>query len=298
MRSGAGGAVGLFLDWAAGTEHSPGPQALETFLTDVDLAASGVHAVRRWLGLTSPPPRASAVRAGDLWLEVGESVARCPRWGTAGVRGRRDAFVLTCLAAGLTRRELLMLRAHQVEGWTVAGRRLVMSEDWRSCPRCVLARWLQVLAVLPPSGSRLAARNLIATAPQPQQQDQQQQQQQQQQHECHADPPMSWRSAPVLLPALDQHGWPSPHPLTARSLTRLVAARMSVSAPVPFERTPPPPQARRVDRARLLQEIEELLDELEARLGGVDHAAPATQREAADAEVTTQTAATRSANRR
>ncbi|WP_156250859.1 hypothetical protein [Pseudactinotalea terrae] len=245
------GAVGLFLDWAAATEHTPGPDALEAFLSDVDLAASGVHAVRSWLGLTGPHPRATAVRAGDLWLDVGESVARCPRSGTAGVRGRRDAFVLTCLAVGLTRRELLTLRPHHVDGWSVTGRRLARGQDWRCCPRCVLTRWLQVLAVLPPSGSRLAARNLIATT--------------EPRHLCHTDPPMTWRSAPVLVPALDQHGWPSLRPLTPRSVTRLVAARMSVAAPAPFERTPPPAGGR-VDRERLLAEVSELLDELDTRL--------------------------------
>src|SRR5690606_8069445 len=144
------------------------------------------------------------------WLGLPDALERCPRWGwPAGFRGRRDAFVLTAAAHGLTRRMLTRIRPAdlRIQPPAVGGRDLVVDDDPRRCPACALTRWLRVIGVAHRWGRLAVKEHLVLSSDQ-----------RGAEHDCHGDLADDWQQVWQLVPAIDQWGWLTDwRPLSTRS---------------------------------------------------------------------------------
>lgn len=233
------GQAALWRDWCAATGRDPGTvtvPALTEHLTAcpapsrrarrariraVLTVAAGDEETRTAL-LPPPPEPDSAIRVGEQWLSVDETLASLdPAGWPAGAVARRDAWLIVLLGPlGLTRREALAVAPASVDvpqedtgGWpVVAGADVPFHPDPALCGACVAVRWLRVLAADVDGGRRgveweIATDSAAGVG-----------------HRCGDGASSAWASAPTLAPAIDRHGWFGPT-LSRRSVTAIVADR-------------------------------------------------------------------------
>ncbi len=281
--------IDLFADWcrATGRDRFPDdPASIDAFFAQVPVRAvtrnarttmlrADYQAAHRQFPVPHSPT-ASAVRSGDGWLTVTEAVRRCPTTSLLGVAGRRDALVLVLLDAGAIRHEVRRLTPDAVDvlGWRVARFPVPVSDSPATCPRCVLTRWLALAATLPPHGWRGETQEVVFTPPPDG-------------HDCAAEVDPRWRRTAHLIPSIDRHGWTGYTPLSRRYISRIVATRMSVTAPdwvnsvtvagapAEPEATPPPRVPlpvttwQRTDLKPVTDELDALLDRLDREAGAL-----------------------------
>lgn len=162
-----------------------------------------------------------------------------------GLWGRRDAVIVWLHYIGLTRSEIHELQTSDFSHDGGLAGRFTYRRDEEICPACVLARWRQVLAVLPPRGGRLAALNLVAE-PGPDG------------HECEADEPPGWELAYAPLPSIDQYGWAADVNLSPRAITSVLSLRKQTAG-----LHSPETGVRQVRSPLSREQIAQLLDELD-----------------------------------
>ncbi|MBO0985019.1 hypothetical protein [Rathayibacter sp. SD072] len=262
----------LYTDWCDAVGASPAPASivqLGRFFAAVPAAPStavgrvrALRAAHELLHAAFPVPPtelARPIRAGARWITPAEAVAALPltRY-PVGLVGRRDAFLLLLLdQLHLTRGHARTItEADIVTGAdiTVAGVPVQKSAEAVSCWRCVVTRWLRVLgpAAL---GFRYTVREILDPTLFTDT------------HDCDTDVADDWRVAPVLLPAIDQHGWLNPHgPLTTRAMSAITADRQRTGqAPVDNH-----PRARlEPSTRRTLQDVANAYDDVDARLAAL-----------------------------
>lgn len=246
--------------------------------------------VRRYLRAAAgrpvePQPRGSAetVRA---------ALAAVPVFGwPAALAGRRDAAVLalTCLG-GLTRRQVTGLRLGSLTADPIAGVvrgireadadvvgelsnpgvELPRAESPAWCPACAYTRWFRLAVVGHTTNWRGVREWLVedvhAVAGHVGD------------HDCATALP-SLPSGPgdvadrPLFTGFDRHGWPLRQPLSPRSVTAIIAARIAAGSPDILGRVRPVADELGATPAgrELYTAMEALLDEFEARLADADH---------------------------
>jgi hypothetical protein len=247
----------LFLDWCAATGRvalPAQPETLAEFLADHPARlgthrrrVTAINSAHRQNGF-SEPGRAHAVQAAlathrYLRLQaVGDVVDKCIRqlpvsgW-PQGMFGRRDALILTLVAAGLTHSEIAALRRGDIRR---QGHGLVIDSGrkWRlgaglepdeHGPTAVYSRWARVQEILDgfPNARMLAH------------------------YFEHSPEPMADRPAPVLdvrvieeplIVSIDRWGYTPlrPTPISEQSIAAITRAHLLGQAPAHRRRTPPP----------------------------------------------------------
>ena len=160
-------------------------------------------------------------------------VAACATRGwPAGLTGRRDAFLIVLTETlGHTHRAARDLPPAAITVADVAvprieARAVAVDDDPRCCPACAVVRWLDILGVADGLG-RGSARMALAAADAPTAVSP---------HQHTGSERARWRTAPVLLPAIDRHGWLDGYrPISTRTIrTRLAlaAGRAGTDGPV------------------------------------------------------------------
>lgn len=252
----------LFADWCqARGVVTVGPDDVSRFFEQVPCspttAMARVRSIRTHLGLT-PPARPRWVRIDDL-LPLPKALRYVPAYGAGALTGRRDELVLVAREVGVSASRVRTLAGRDAKLWSVSGHTLEFSRDTITCHRCVLARWLDVLDVLPPLGFRADVQALLFRAPT-------------KTHRCASPVAGRWRSAPVLLPSIDRYGWPGGVGLSPRSVVGITARRLDPSAAdgPAADRLPGLGRRRRRDVAQAKEEISDLLDELTRRIDELD----------------------------
>lgn len=114
----------------------------------------------------------------------------------------------------------------------IDGRPVPASAEASSCPACAVIRWLGALGMSLEWGPGMVRAALIRqkTAPPA--------------HVCRGEPRSSaWRSAWTLLPGIDQHGWlDEHHPLSARTVSAVLARRQAAPTASHLDWTEPAPR--------------------------------------------------------
>jgi hypothetical protein len=239
----------LFVDYCAAADQPVLPTTLAAvrgFFTEVSaapatrrrrlLAISRAHRDAGALLYRPPDPEAREPEAARR--EAGRLLAACPSRGwPAGFTGRRDAFLIVLTRVlGYSHAGARTVTATDIEAGEgivrLRGATVPVTGDPRTCPRCVVVRWLSVLDQADGVG-RHDAYQALATASAPTVASE---------HVHTLAEPQRWRRARSLLPPIDQHGWIDDyHPvLSLRSIgTRLAAA----SAREPTPEAAPTPSA-------------------------------------------------------
>lgn len=259
----------IYRDWCLATGRDA-DTLHEEFFDQVPVAdstqAGRSRAIRTRLG--HPPRQAErsamigaqpAWRVADHWGSLPQSLAATPRSGwVSGLRGRRDAFVLTAAALGMTRNEVRLLTGEDISlGSRLAlrGAEVPMTQSQRCCPRCAVISWLSTLDTYRKWGPGVVRAEMIRTKHAPAE------------HVCLDDPGQEWRLTPALVPSVDKHGWVEEHhPLSARTVSAITARRQAEALTAPQSAQ----EHRRiyrsevnVHRRRHLSELSEMLDEIE-----------------------------------
>lgn len=262
----------LYSDWCEACGIAPVPASTEQLASygrhvpaAFSTTVARMHAVRlahELAGAPFPIPTAepvTAVRTGNEWVPVGDAIAAVPvtRY-PVGMVGRRDALVLLLLdQLRLSRRQARAVSVAVIDPdqWSIAGADLARSDPAATCERCVLSRWLRVLgpAAL---GRRLSAAEILDPALHSEL------------HDCDEPLDALWRSAPILLPAIDQHGWLDNHrPLSTRTISTITARRQD---PIlePAENYPKTRVPRNVP-TESLQEVADAYDDVDERVAAL-----------------------------
>lgn len=259
----------IYRDWCLATGRDA-DTLHEEFFDQVPVAASTQagrsRAIRTRLG--HPPRQAErsamigaqpAWRVADHWGSLPQSLAATPRSGwVSGLRGRRDAFLLTAAALGMTRNEVRLLTGEDISlGCRLAlrGSEVPMAQSHRCCARCAVISWLSTLDTYRKWGPGVVRAEIIrakhAAA----------------KHVCLDDPGQEWRLTPTLVPSIDKHGWVDEHrPLSVRTVSAVTARRQAEALTAPQS-----DQIQRrvyrselnVHRRRSLRELAQMLDEAE-----------------------------------
>lgn len=214
-------------------------------------------------------PHGGAVRSGDGWLTPDQALTHLPvnLW-PYGLHARRDGVLLLLLGPlGHTRRQALQATARSYPLPGIGETDLNTAADTRTCPACVLTRWLAVLTATA-LGGRLAAEEVVTSAGQGGQSGV---------HDCLDSVDDGWQRYP-LLPSIDQHGWISDTALTPRSLAAVISRRQDPSHALTTSSTAQTPAhtptrasyptSRLTPQERptaILTELDELLDRLETQ---------------------------------
>ncbi|MCZ4278781.1 recombinase [Rhodococcoides yunnanense] len=241
----------LFCDWCAATDHSPLPATPSTVAEFLDDHRAAVATQRRRVGVINTahrrrgltePGRAVAIRLAlaqhhrPRLAGIGDDIAtiidRLPRVGWPyGLFGRRDALILTLVAAGLTYADIAAVRRGDIG---VDGPDLVIPGLHRitpelsgnrtgSDPVSVYRRWAHVQSWLDRSASISMLADIL--------------------HPDRPPPPASGRpmrtlTAPQadepLLVRIDRWGYTpwAPESLSAQSLSTLTRAHLTGQPPV------------------------------------------------------------------
>lgn len=243
--------VTLFRDWCKSTGRPSFPcdsHSLAAFIEacpaskpTLDRRLRAIASLHRSLGLPTPTDEPEVVAAihhvtGRPEVLVRTRASRFPReltnaaleiaivqgWPDAFV-GRRDAAILALICVtGLTRAEVLRLCTDDfTEDLAVLRRNntaveSIDGDDPATCPRCALTRWLRVLATYHSFGRGLVRRRLsethvtrasASTA-----------------HDCSQT--LRLVSGRHVFSPIDRYGWLADTPLTKRSVTAVVGARL------------------------------------------------------------------------
>jgi hypothetical protein len=222
----------LYADWCAAVDVPAVPATLtqlSQFFAAVPVAPStatarvgalrAAHTILGALFPVAPTEPSRPVRVGAGWVSATDALQALPvtRY-PAGLVGRRDGFLLLLLdqlhrtrhlARAVTEADIALTPV-----FTITGVQIPRADVAASCWRCVSTRWLRVLgpAVL---GRRYTVQELLD--PTLHQDDA---------HDCDIALTEDWRAAPTLLPAIDRHGWLTPHqPLSTRAMSAITAHR-------------------------------------------------------------------------
>lgn len=262
----------LFVDWCAATGQRALPATPETVLAYLEELPAGPTTLRRRLLAVDaahrhvgyPPPSASP--AFDALLRptrparfdpelVAAALAVIPVGGwPAGIVGRRDAALITVICtAGLTRRQTQALYSPPVQetdqppggsgSSAMTGFPAVAAAGHPGvCPACAVTRWQRVTTATITVGWRAVRAHLAAlgeiTASD------------ETSHDCtrpfgelgltdedgrssrHTTPTAESRPGPLFC-AIDRHGTPQTgYPLSTRTITTIVAARLAMAGSV------------------------------------------------------------------
>ena len=267
----------LFRDWCEAADRPSLPTTAETiaeFFAGVPAApatrAKRLQVIRRVhrhtghpLALPTPTPVASPWREGEGWLDLTGTLTRCPTGGwTAGLAGRRDAYLAVLTCAGRLTRETARTTAitdidRRPDGtWSVRGIPVPRTEEPRECPACALVRWLQVLVLWEERGRASVRSFLAGHRPHGT-------------HACTQDcghkglPPTT-----VLLPGIDKHGWLTDwEPVSARTVSAILAHCQDASRPLPDPdtRREPDREVREDYQRASLDELAGILEELDTQ---------------------------------
>lgn len=267
----------LFADWCVATGQTAlptTPATISAFLAAVGGRPSTkqrrVRAIRRaHINATQPlhlpdPEQQRPWRHGDHWLSLPDALAATPTIGwTAGLHGRRDAFLLVLASLGLTRGQIqhtVCADIAHTDTLTVAGHDVVVDGQAASCPACAVTRWLRIAAHIR-LGGRADAQQTLLTATDPHISGT---------HDCAAPLPGDWDRTEQLIPAIDRRGWPDLYrPLSRRAVSAIVAARQG--QPVPPVTTTSPPADRTASPHSDL-DMDDLLDLLDEATSAADEA--------------------------
>jgi hypothetical protein len=247
----------LFVDWCSATGHvalPAQPETLAEFLADHPAQVgthrrrvTAINAAHRQRGL-SEPGRAHAVHAALATRRherlqavadvLGEAIRQLPVSGWPhGFFGRRDALILTLVAAGLTYTEIAALRRGDTRRH---GHELVIdsARKWRlgpglelgeHTPGAVHDRWARVQEILDTFPTIRILAHYFEHPPEPA-----------------ADRPapylgLSAAEQPLIV-SIDRWGYTPlrPTPMTAQSIAAITRAHLSGLAPAHRRRTPLP----------------------------------------------------------
>lgn len=271
----------MFVDWCAATGQPAlptTPAVLAAFCTACPAAPAtlarrlrvirAVHAdLGRHLPAPAQAPTPPAVRTGPAWMSIPDTLGSLPRLGyPAGVAGRRDAYLLVLLGVlGLTRNQARTLTADQISITAgqpvIAGRPVPRTDPPSVCPACAVTGWLRALAIATHDGHRTLAYELRRYS-----------HHHPGRHDCTQPLADAWRTAPQLLPAIDQHGWLNPHtPMTRRAITAAIARRQALPVTEPEPATPRTALPRSAHYGQRHGHYEHA-DQLDAQLDALDHA--------------------------
>lgn len=157
----------LYKAWCAaqghGDAHTFDPARMEAFWEDVPAAPTTRAARERIIlrqleahGAIVPHPEhthRSAWRTGPAWADLETALEAIPTVGwPEGMRGRRDAFLLTMLHQGLTRREAQNITVNEIQ-WPAPGDVLIRgvkvptATSPQRCAACAVCRWLRAICL-------------------------------------------------------------------------------------------------------------------------------------------------------
>lgn len=266
----------LYEDWCASWGLDTAPADEHTLLRFVhELPAAPVtvqnrlRAIRRELSrrgyqMTAPPrpPAQTLIRTGEPYASTEEALAQLPRARrVAGLRGRRDAWLLILIGVlELTRRQCHDISAERIDlsaGIRVHGRFIPTGNDTATCPACAVTRWLRVIGEYG-VGFRTYAFQLLD--PQVALTDA---------HDCEDPVGDDWKTAPQLLPAIDQHGWVRDSaPLSMRSISAVSARvqRFTGARETAFARTVATGRFKDATSAELVAAQDDAYDEADRLL--------------------------------
>lgn len=228
----------LFSDWCESMEIAPLPTTAETisaFLKDfpapIETQGRRVKAIRRAHERAGQPlelptaPRPVVLREGADWAEVPRALAQVPKYQhekhfPVAVRGRRDGWLLVLVGiVGLSRNEARSIHHSEVRLFpqiTVKGVPIFTADPASECPACAVTRWLRIAGAVSfgfwnevkdhvrPDGFKEGA------------------------HDCTEGLDGVWRQAATLLPAIDQHGWATSTPMSARAISTTMVHRQAL----------------------------------------------------------------------
>jgi len=202
-------------------------------------------------------------RDGDGWLDLTETLTRCPVNGwTAGLAGRRDGYLAVLAGAcRFTREQARSVGVREIgqdrEGnWDIRGMLLARTGDPAGCPACAVARWLQTLIRWEDQGRASVRSWLTGYWPDGG-------------HACLEPSGHGGLDLPTLLPGIDKHGWLADWaPVTARTVSAILAHRQDASRqPGPEPNAPRlwETEVREDYQRRSLEELAGILDLLDAK---------------------------------
>jgi hypothetical protein len=247
----------LFVDWCSATGHvalPAQPETLAEFLADHPARVgthrrrvTAINSAHRQRGL-SEPGRAHAVHAALATRRhqrlqavadaLDEAIGQLPVSGWPhGLFGRRDALILTLVAAGLTYTEIAALRRGDLQR---QGHKLVIDSDrkWRlgtgaepgeRGPAAVHDRWARVQEILDGYPTIRMLAHYFENPPEPV-----------------ADRPAPYLGVAAaeqpLIVSIDRWGYTPlrPTPMTEQSIAAITRAHVSGQAPAHRRRTPLP----------------------------------------------------------
>lgn len=239
----------LFADWCSATGHlalPAQPETLAEFLADHPARlgthrrrVTAINSAHRQRGL-SEPGRAHAVHAALATRShqrlqavadaLDEAIRQLPVSGWPhGLFGRRDALILTLVAAGLTYTEIAALRRGDLRR---LGHELVIDSDRKWClggPAAVHDRWARVQEILDGYPTIRMLAHYFENPPEPV-----------------ADRPAPYLGVAAaeqpLIVSIDRWGYTPlrPTPMTEQSIAAITRAHVSGQAPAHRRRTPLP----------------------------------------------------------
>lgn len=265
------------------------PERLEEFWADVPVKPStrrirerGIVRAMDAAGSPVPAPlllRQSAWRVGGHWADLGTALAAIPTVGwLKGMRGRRDAYLLTLLHQGFTRAEAREITTAEID-WPMRGRVFVRGEliptaaDPARCPACAVCRQVRAISLaewrsLATLMSTMNAQRSRAVS-----------------HVCQEDPwEEDWSTITwTLLPAITQTGDVDVYgpPISRTTISAISAYRLyrpwlrplhSVTEGTVYTDLDPdvPALAPEVDVVTVRAEVDDLFDQVDEKLSSVD----------------------------
>ncbi|MDQ2739528.1 MAG: hypothetical protein M3Y35_13135 [Actinomycetota bacterium] len=230
----------LFCDWCAarGLQSLPaGRREVERFFAEFPVSERTARRRRQAIrvqhaaaGLADPTAPAPLVTPDPgRQSAVGELLRGCSvqSWPD-GIRGRRDAFVLTLFGGlALTRRQIRAVRPTDLQvlpgAVHVLGHRLRLGDRPGECLACGVTRWLRVLDIAY-RRDWSAVRGIMAPRWPGSAGDQVR-------HDCMRPLKPGWPQAITLLPAIDQYGWTDDHaPVSTRVISAVRAKHRWLAA--------------------------------------------------------------------
>jgi hypothetical protein len=284
----------LFVDWCSAVGRTALPTTPDTVLAFLAELPAGAATVRRRMRAIYVAHQASGLPAPSAAVDfdnllrparfdpvvVGRVLDAIPVGGwPTGIVGRRDAALVALVcSAGLTRRHIQTLHSiPDADGQLVVPTLPALPSTPRpgTCPACAVTRWLRVHALFVTGGWRTVRATLADLGEIPAATDTT--------HDCTqpiTPPPAAAgeRAAAALFTPIDHRGMPETWAISTRSITTIIATRLTAPAYENWWDDRVAPTSGRAwddtDRARVLAErkaandrfaaIETSLDEADA----------------------------------
>lgn len=236
----------LFVDWCQSIDADPLPASADTiaaflaaFPASIRAHGRRIRAIRHAhehahlpFEILTENRTATTLREGDEWVSIPEALAQVPKYQhrkhlPIALRGRRDAWLLVLLGVvGLSRAAARDLVADDVALFprlAIRSTPIVRTTDAPPCPACAVTRWLRVVG---PAAFHYRSEIAEAVSPEADAESV---------HDCTLGLDGLWRQAPTLLPAIDQHGWTTSAPMSARAISTTMRLRQQRSDPLTSE---------------------------------------------------------------